>query len=78
MSERPEISSFEPFDRLCCPGTLAGTDGIFSKPSYSVTFCNFEGQRDCAISLILQDELVEGRSRDSLRAPEELTRSGQG
>jgi hypothetical protein len=73
MSERPQFVPFDLSDRLCCPGVLVGMDGIFSKPSHSVTFCNFEGQRDRAISPISQEKHVKGRSRESLRAPTEST-----
>jgi hypothetical protein len=78
MSERPEIVPFEPSDRLCFLEVLLGMDGIFFKPSHFVTFRNFEGRTDCAISLILQKEHVEGRAREGSRSPAELTRSGQG
>jgi hypothetical protein len=78
MSERPEIVPFDLSDRPCRPEILVGMDGIFSKPSHFVTFRNLEGQTDSAIYSIFQEKHVEGRSRESLRAPRELTRSGQG
>jgi hypothetical protein len=78
MSERPEIVRFEPSDRLRCPEVLVGMDGIFPKPSHSVTFCNFEGRTDCAISLILLELHVGSPSREGVRWRTESTRSGQG
>jgi hypothetical protein len=78
MSERPEIVPFEPSDRLCCPGVLAGMDGIFFKPSHSVTFCNLEGKTESTISLILQELRVGSPTREGVRCRTELTRSGQG
>jgi hypothetical protein len=73
MSERPEIVPFELSDRLCCPETLPGTDGIFSKLSDFVRFCKPERGTDCAITLISQEKHVEDRSRESLRSLGELT-----
>jgi hypothetical protein len=77
MRERLEIVPFEPSDRLYCPEILVRIDGIFFKPSNSVNFRQLERRTDCAISLIFQENHVEGHFRGSLRAPEELTRSGQ-
>jgi hypothetical protein len=78
MSDGLEIVLLDPSDRLCCPESLIGTDEIFSKLSDYVRFCKLEGQRDCAIYFILQEKGVEGRARESSRAPGELTPPGQG
>ncbi len=62
-------------DRPGSAGALlnGGMGRIFLKPSHFVTFCNFAGQTDCAISSIFQEKHIEGRSRKSIRAPEKLT-----